>query len=81
MRNFADRDRGFRSTSASVATTGRLVNGVMPGVSSINRFTNLSSSEWKLITANRPPASNADTASGNASIRLSSSAFTAKRKA
>ena len=47
----------------------------------MNRFTIRSSSEWKLMTASRPPGRSIEKAEGNAASSEPSSSFTAMRRA
>ena len=47
----------------------------------MKRFTSRSSSEWKLITASRPPGRNIEKAAGSAASSDPSSSLTAMRRA
>src|SRR5262245_13728296 len=85
-RSFALRARGFRSTSASLGTTGRFVRIVRPmsPVVCSERsvcFTMRSSREWKAITAIRPPGRRRRAACVRKTSRPSSSRFTQMRTA
>ena len=80
-RSFALRARGFRSTSASLGTTGRFVRIVRPmsPVACSERsvcFTIRSSREWKAMTAIRPPGRRRRAACVRKTSSPSSSRFT-----
>ena len=70
---------GGASGCGSHADSGLSLAGAIPANVRNARFTSLSSSEWKVMIARRPPGARASTAAGMASSTTANSSFTAMR--